>query len=323
MRALIVGITGFVGPYLADSLRSQNIECAGVSRESISTGHPISLDGVPIHRVDVRNRNAVFSIIQQEKPDWVFHLAAISHVPASIANPELTFDVNVGGLFNVLEGLRRIEHKPRVLFVSTGNVYGQVDSGEDGFDENSPTKGTSPYSTSKLICEQLVHSYFEDFGVGAMIARPFNHTGPGQGPSFACPAFAKAIAEGIVRRQTVHLKTGRLDPERDISDVRDVVRAYTALAERGRPGEIYNICSGTMVSMQWVVDKLRNRAPIEVTVELDPAKVRPREIMRLGGNRSKLEAELDWVPVIPLEQTLEDLLAYSIAIEQAKYPGLQ
>lgn len=313
MRALITGIRGFVGPYLAALLRSQGTECVGISYGAEATPHPISLDGVRVHQVDIRHRQALRSVLESERPDRVFHLAAMSHVAGTQADPELTFDVNVVGTFNLFEGLRQVAAAARVLFVSTGNLYGDVDSGDQGFSEDSPVHATSPYASSKLIGEQLARSYVDDFGMQIVIARPFNHTGPGQSPAFACPRFARAVAQGLVRGKDVVLTTGRLDVQRDLSDVRDVVRAYALLAERGTPGEIYNVCSGSMVRMEQVVTMLAEIADVHVTTVFDPAKSRNREIFRLGGDCSRIRTDHAWRPEIPLQATLRSLLDYWVA----------
>jgi GDP-4-dehydro-6-deoxy-D-mannose reductase len=252
-------------------------------------------------------------VLEAEKPDLVFHLAAISHVPTSRTIPELVFDVNVSGTFNLLENLRQIESRSRIVLVSTGHLYGEVDSGDTGFSEDDPLQPMSPYATSKLVSEQIARSYFEDFGLAIVIARPFNHTGPGQPTSFACPEFARNIATALVAGESsIQLKTGRLEPRRDISDVCDVVSAYSLLADRGRPGEAYNICSGSMVSMSQVIETLANLAHVRVKTQLDPLRFRARDIMRSGGNCSKIFRELGWTPKVPLNDTLQTLLDYWI-----------
>jgi GDP-4-dehydro-6-deoxy-D-mannose reductase len=310
-RALITGISGFVGPYLAAHLRSQGIECVGISRNASDPKHPVSLDGFRIYDIDIRDRVALQKVVEAETPNLVFHLAAVSHVPTSRANPELVFDVNVTGTFNLLESLRRTGRRPRIVLVSTGNLYGEIDSGDEGFGENDPLQPMSPYATSKLIGEQIARSYVDDFGLPIVIARPFNHTGPGQPPSFACPEFARCIAEALIAGQsTVEMKTGSLEPWRDISDVRDVVRAYAFLGDRGVSGEVYNVCSGSMVSMRQVIDTLADLAHVRLTTELDPLRMRAREIMRSGGNCSKIRRELGWSPEIPFMDTLRTLLDY-------------
>ncbi|HVT97485.1 MAG TPA: GDP-mannose 4,6-dehydratase [Acidobacteriaceae bacterium] len=319
-RALITGITGFVGPWLAAYLRSQNIECVGIARAATDTKHPVSLAGFRIHDVDLRDRVGLGKVLAAEQPEMVFHLAAISHVPTSKANPELVFDVNATGTFNLLESLRQTGSQARVVLVSTGNLYGEIDSGDEGFSEGDRLQPMSPYATSKLIGEQIARSYFDDFGLAVVIARPFNHTGPGQPPSFACPEFARGIAAAVTAGQaTIELKTGRLDPRRDITDVRDVVRAYALLASRGVPGEVYNVCSGSMVSMGRVVETLADLAHIGVTTQLDPLRVRDREIMRSGGNCSKIRRELGWSPEIRFEEMLQDLLDYWV--DQSRRSG--
>jgi GDP-4-dehydro-6-deoxy-D-mannose reductase len=310
-RALITGITGFVGPYLAAHLRSLGIDCVGISREATDPIHPVSLAGVLIYAIDVRDRAALRDFLEAEKPDLVFHLAAISHVPTGRANPESVFDVNAIGTFNLLEGLRQIGSRSRIVLVSTGNLYGEIDCGDEGFTERDPLRPMSPYATSKLISEEIARSYVEDFGLAIVIARPFNHTGPGQPPSFACPEFARCIAAAVVAgASTVHLRAGRLEPRRDISDVRDIVRAYALLADRGVTGEAYNVCSGSMISMARVVEALADLAHVTATTELDPLRLRGREILRSGGDCSKIRQTAGWSPSISFEDTLQSLLDY-------------
>jgi GDP-4-dehydro-6-deoxy-D-mannose reductase len=307
-RAIITGLKGFVGPYLAAELRSSGLEPVGISLAEAMPPHPISTEEFRIHDVDIRNREAVQKIIAAEHPEFIFHLAAISHVPTSRANPALTYDVNVGGTLNVLEAVRLSEPRPRVLIVSTGNLYGDHDSGESGFSETSPVHTKSPYAASKLIGEQLARSYVEEYGMDVVIARPFNHTGPGQAPSFVSSEFSRAVAECMVQGKPLHIKTGALEPRRDFSDVRDVVRAYVLLAEKGRSGEIYNVSSGRLTAIGDVIQLLSQVAKREVTTERDPSRIRAREIMRLGGDSSKLRSELGWSPQIPFETTMRDLL---------------
>jgi GDP-4-dehydro-6-deoxy-D-mannose reductase len=309
-RAIITGLKGFVGPYLAADLRSSGIEPVGISLGDWLVPHPVLTDGLRIHDADICDREAVQKIVADEQPELIFHLAAVSHVPTSRAKPALTFDVNVGGTLNVLEAARLAEHRPRVLIVSTGNLYGDSDSGETGFSESSPVHTTSPYSSSKLIGEQLARSYVDEYGMDVVIARPFNHTGPGQAPSFVASEFARGVAECLVQGIPPYIKTGALEPRRDFSDVRDVVRAYVLLAEKGRAGETYNVSSGRLTAIGDVIRVLSQVSHQEVTTEQDPSRMRAREIMRLGGDSSKLRSELGWSPQIPLETTMRDLLNY-------------
>jgi GDP-4-dehydro-6-deoxy-D-mannose reductase len=308
--ALITGITGFVGPWLAAHLQAHRTPCVGLARGSTLPSHPVSLAGVPLHDVDIRNRAQVRQVIETVRPDLVFHLAAISHVPSTRTDPALAFDVNVGGTFNLLESLRQTGLAPRVVLVSTGNLYGHLDSGEGGFIEESPVHPNSPYAATKLMSEELAHAYARDFSLPIVIARPFNHTGPGQPPFFVCSEFAQAIAARLGRENPVHLKTGALEPRRDLSDVRDVVRAYAMLAASATPGETYNVGSGSMIAVAEILRILGELAGVEVLPEVDPARLRVGEILRSGGNCSKIRDALGWTPQIPFRQTLSDLLHY-------------
>jgi GDP-4-dehydro-6-deoxy-D-mannose reductase len=309
-RALITGIGGFAGRYLAEYLRTQNIECAGIAPSAIGHGFPPLPPSVRVHQADVRDRRTIRSILASEQPDYVFHLAAITHVAVSVAHPELAFDVNAAGTFNLLDGLRHARPAARVLVVSSGILYGSLDSAETGFTEESPLHATSPYATSKIVAEQLVRSFVEDFGLQVTIARPFNHTGPGQTTDFACPNFARSIAAAMAEGRPADLMTGALEPQRDLTDVRDVVRAYFLLARDGIPGRIYNVCSGNSVSMAEVIRTLAQLARIPVSTHTDPSKLRSREVMRLAGDCSRLRRELGWAPEYSLSTTLQDLLGY-------------
>jgi GDP-4-dehydro-6-deoxy-D-mannose reductase len=309
-RALITGICGFAGRYLANHLHAQNFDCAGIALSSAREGFPPLPPSVRIFQADVRDRAAIRRILATEAPDYVFHLAAVTHVAASLADPELAFDVNVNGTFNILEGLRQSRPSARVVLVSSGNLYGNLDSAETGFSEQSPVHATSPYATSKIVAEQLARSFVEDFGLLIVIARPFNHTGPGQSTDFACPSFARSIAAAIVEGRPASLTTGALQPERDLSDVRDVVRAYALLARSGVPGRVYNVCSGNSISMEQVIRTLAQLAQIPVATRIDPSRLREREVMRLVGDCSRLRRELGWTPEYPLARTLQDLLAF-------------
>jgi GDP-4-dehydro-6-deoxy-D-mannose reductase len=309
-RALVTGISGFVGPYLAAYLQERHVACAGLSHGPLPSAHPVHPKDIHVYDVDIRDRKLVRSALEAERPDYVFHLAAITHIPSSRTNPELVFDVNVTGTFNLFESLRQLSCQARVVFVSSGSVYGNVDSGDSGFTEESPVHATSPYVSSKIIGEQLVHSYVGDFGLDIVIARPFNHTGPGQAPSFVASEFAKTIAEGKLKGGPVHMETGRLEPRRDLSDVRDVVRAYALLAEGGVSGEIYNVCSGSTISMGELLGILAELAGVTVSTHLDRSKIREREILRSGGNNSKIYGALGWKPQIPLVDTFRDVLDF-------------
>jgi GDP-4-dehydro-6-deoxy-D-mannose reductase len=211
----------------------------------------------------------------------------------------------------LFEAVRQFDKPVRILHVSSGNVYGNRDSGELGFREDETPQPVSPYAASKLMAEIAARSFVNDLGMEIVIARPFNHTGPGQALGFVCPDFARSIAEGLSRGENpVLLKTGALEPRRDFSDVRDVVEAYKLLLLKGSAGETYNVSSGALVSISGIVELFQGASGVAIQTKTDPARLRGHEVARIGGDPGKITRELGWKPVIPLRQTLAELLEY-------------
>lgn len=310
MRAFITGVTGFVGPYLARLLIRNGAEVAGLGvLPRTAEVRPPMPDGVRLIEADIRDQGSLLRALRETLPDEVYHLAGISHVPTSFENPRETYEVNVGGVLNLLESLRVLGLHSRILNVSTAHVYGSVESGPGGVDERAPIHVNTPYATSKFMGEVLAKHYWETFGLETMTLRPFNHIGPGQTSSFVCSEFARQIA--LMRQGKVPsiLRTGNLEPERDFTDVRDVVEAYWTVARQGVPGETYNVASGVPHRIGEIVELLADIAGIKVVAETEHTKVRTAEIMRLCGNSSKLRA-LGWEPRICLKESLADLFDY-------------
>jgi GDP-4-dehydro-6-deoxy-D-mannose reductase len=307
MRAFITGLTGFVGPHLAQMLVGKGYEVVGLGFQSESTGPVQSLPkGASAVNVDIRDYAGLRQTLKDAQPDQVYHLAAISNVVTSFKNPRLTYDVNVGGTLNLFEALRELDIRPRIVHVSTAHVYRSIET-EAGLDEDSPVCLLTPYATSKFMCEALATQYFEAFGFQTMTVRPFNHVGPGQPTGFVCSDFARQIAAIKLAQAEPVLHVGNLAPVRDFTDVRDTVEAYWMVATQGVPGEVYNVGSQRPISMQEIVSMLCKLAGVQVRIEVDPKKFRPIETLRLFGNSSKVRA-LGWKPRIELEQTLKDIL---------------
>jgi GDP-4-dehydro-6-deoxy-D-mannose reductase len=309
LKALITGIAGFVGPYLTSHLMANSIDCTGISLGSVegSVSLPAS---VPIFNADIRERSAIENILREVQPDYLIHLAAITSVPFSFSEPALTYEINVNGTLSVLEAVRRVSTRTRVLNVSSAHVYGTSDTGTKGFTEQAALCPESPYATSKAAAEMIAADYARSSGVDVLMARAFNHTGPGQSPIFVASDFAKQVAAIKLGLAEPVIRTGNLNAKRDFSDVRDVVAGYLALLKRGRKGEVYNICSGSLYSVREVLEHLIAFSGVEVRVEVDPAKVRKTEVLQLGGNCSKIKEHTGWAPTIPMEMTLKDLLEY-------------
>lgn len=307
MRAFVTGLTGFVGPHLARMLAGKGCEVVGLGFRNENPGPAQSFPkGVSVINADVRDYAGLRQILEDTRPDQVYHLAAISNVVTSFKAPRLTYDVNVGGTLNLFEALRELDIRPRIVHVSTAHVYRSIQT-EAGLDESSPVHLLTPYATSKFMCEALATQYVEAFGFQTMTVRPFNHVGPGQPTGFVCSDFARQIAAIKLGQAEAVLHVGNLAPVRDFTDVRDTVEAYWTVATQGVPGEIYNVSSQNPISMQEVVGKLCKLAEVQVHIEVDPEKFRPIETLRLFGNSNKIRA-LGWKPHIEFEQTLKDVL---------------
>ncbi|MEM9566579.1 MAG: GDP-mannose 4,6-dehydratase [Actinomycetota bacterium] len=294
MRALITGAGGFVGPHLADHLRASGDDVV-----------PIDVDNGP----DLRDRLGWADTVAGVGPDVIYHLAGWSDVGGSWQDPFTTFEVNVMGAISVLEAAR-LAGTGRVVLVSSADVYGTVGAEDLPITEQHPVRPRSPYGASKEATEAAAAQYHRGHGLDVVVVRPFNHIGPGQSPRFAAPAFACQIAEAEASDSgdPVPLRHGDLSPERDLTDVRDVVRAYRLLAETGEAGQTYNVCSGRAVAMHTVLDTLLALSPAPIRPEVDPARLRPVEVPALRGSPDKLAEATGWAPGIELDQTLREVL---------------
>ncbi len=293
MRSLITGGRGFVGHWLAEHLRGLGDHVVAIDRE-----------------VEITDPVAVLGAMSAAAPDAVYHLAALTHVGQSWEEPLRVLEVNILGTAAVLAAARQCGTAPRVLVTSSAEVYGAVtDPSRLPLQEDSPTAPLTPYAASKLAAEAVVAQAHLGHDQHVITVRPFNHIGPGQTPSFAVPALAKRIVEAD-RRGASTIPVGNLSARRDFTDVRDVVRAYRLLIESGRPGEVYNVCSGRDVSIGEIAGGLLTMAGTTLEFETDPSLVRPVEVPVLRGDPGRLMAATGWKPEVPLDQTLADVLAY-------------
>jgi GDP-4-dehydro-6-deoxy-D-mannose reductase len=286
----VTGGHGFVGGWLRRHLAECGDEVAS-----------------PDERVDVTDPGALTGAMTGFGPDAVYHLAALTHVGDSWLAPGEVFRVNAMGTLNVLEAARRCDPAPRVVVVGSAEEYGVVSAGELPVREDAPLRPVSPYAASKVAAEFLALQAYLGYGLPALVVRPFNHVGPGQPPSFVVSAIAHRVVEAE-RTGTKTVRVGNLEPRRDFTDVRDVVRAYRMVAEAGEPGEAYNVCSGRDVSVAEIAEVLKSMAAAEVTFEVDPALVRPVDLPVLRGDGERLRSATGWRPQIDLERTLADVL---------------
>jgi GDP-4-dehydro-6-deoxy-D-mannose reductase len=302
---LVTGVSGFVGPHLTRALVASGARVAGLGVE------PKPPAGIPLegwHVADLREPATVAHAVALAQPDAVVHLAGQSSPARSFEDPSGTFEANVTGTRNLLEAARSGAPAARLLIVGSSDVYGPQPAGSRAGEE-MPFAPVSPYAVSKAEADRLAEASGQgEHGLDVIRVRAFSHTGPGQSPAFVVPGFAQQIAAIEAGRAEAVLRVGNLEVMRDISDVRDVVRAYLALLEHGARGAAYNVCRGEGVMLTEVVRRLVGLARVAIRVELDPARLRPADIPWLVGDPSRIARDTGWRCEIPLERTLGDVL---------------
>ena len=312
MRVLITGITGFVGSYMAEHALSLGAEVFGASRGQSTAEHIEHLRGrITLIQSDLRDEASVRSLVARSSPDYVVHLAAQSAVGASWQAPAETLADNILSQVNLLEAIRSLAVPPRFLCVGSSEEYGMVYEEELPIRETNPLRPLSPYAVSKVTQDVMGYQYFMSYGLPIVRTRAFSHEGPRRGDVFMTSNFAKQVAEIEAGWREPVVRVGDLKPRRDFSDVRDVVRGYWLLLERGEPGEVYNLCSGRAWSIQQVLEHLIGASTVKgIAVEVDAERLRPSDVMILEGDPSKIEKATGWKVTIPFERTLSELLDY-------------
>ncbi len=302
LKALITGVSGFVGPYLVKHLVTNGFEVFGIDRAGTK------VEGCVVSVCDITDAAAVAAVVQRVRPDFIFHLAGQSSVALSWKEPELTRKVNVGGTRNLLKAVADAGMNPKVLVISSAEVYGIAKKFPTS--ESEPLKPISPYGESRVEQESLALEYFRTKGVRLVISRSFNHTGPGQPSGLVCSNFAKQLAVIEKGKQQPVVRVGDLSVVRDFSDVRDVVRAYQVLLQKGSFGEVYNVCSGKAYSIGEILERLVKLSGLKVKVEQETSRIREHAVPVFHGDNSKLAAATGWKPEISFDKTLSDLLDY-------------
>ncbi|HZO30614.1 MAG TPA: GDP-mannose 4,6-dehydratase [Chloroflexota bacterium] len=307
MRVLITGAAGFVGRHLAAHLFAEGgHEIWGLTRaRRVIEG----LDSrMRLVVADLREKESVDEAVQRVRPQAVYHLASQASVARSLADPLDTILNNVVGQVNLLEACARHAPEARILVVGSNEEYGLTRPDELPISEAKELRPISPYAVSKVTQDLLGHQYFATRGLQVIRVRPFTHTGPGQANLFVTPAFARQLAE-MERGQREHrMRVGFLDGQRDFTDVRDVVRGYRLLIERGEPGDVYNLGAGVPRSVRSILDGLLELTTVRPVVEIDPSMIRPLEMPVMYADCSKIYAATGWKTEIPFEQTLRDVL---------------
>lgn len=310
MRVLITGITGFVGSHLAEFALEQGAEVYGSYRWR---SRMENIEGIKdrVHLVECELTDAVSvtRMIDDVKPDRIFHLAAQSFVPTSWHAPQQTLSNNILSQLNIFEAIRGTE--TRIQLAGSSEEYGLVYPEETPIKETNPLRPLSPYGVSKVAQDMMGYQYYRSYGIYIIRTRAFNHTGPRRGQVFVTSNFARQVAMIEKGLQEPVVKVGNLEARRDYTDVRDIIRGYWLSLDGGcKPGEVYNICSGNSWKIQSVLDHLLSLSKVKVKVEVDPERLRPSDVPILVGDSTRFTEATGWKPEIPIEKTLEDLLNY-------------
>lgn len=299
MRALITGSQGFVGQYLRRELEANGYEVLGLDLQP----------GEKTVQADLLDPEQLAQAIRRAEPEAVFHLAGQADVARSWRIPQRTVEINVIGAVNLMEAVRRYSPAVRMVMVGSSDQYGSLGKAGQCVRETLDTKPQTPYAVSKKAQEEMAQVYARAYGMHICMTRSFNHGGAGQRLGFLIPDFAAGIVQ-VERGEAESLRVGNLSARRDFTHVRDVVRAYRLIAEKGTPGEVYNVGSGVTYSAQEILDRLAEMASCPVPVEQDPAKMRPSDTPVICCDHSKLTRDTGWMPEIALEIILREALEW-------------
>lgn len=304
MKALIIGGGGFVGGYLADELNKNGYEvCVTcLENESVWDYRKFTLD--------IREKGDISAILNEVSPDVIFHLAAQSSVALSWKKPQLTAEINIIGAINLFEAVREYEGNPRIVVVGSGEEYGCISADSCPIKETEQLHPMNIYAASKVCQEHMAEIYARAYGLDIVMVRAFNHSGPKQDSIFVISDFCRQIADIEKGGKSPVITVGNLSAMRDFTDVRDIVRGYRLLAEKGKCGGIYNIGSGKAVSIQYILDTALSLSTAEIAVERDEKRMRASDIPIIEADTEKIHGDTGWKAEIAVEQTIEDTLNY-------------
>ena len=303
-KVLVTGVDGFVAGYLSDYLFKSGYDVYGTT-----ISETYKNDKIKIFKMNLLDAENVSDVIKNISPNMIFHLAGQSAVGVSWQNPVLTMDVNVNGTLNLLEAVRINNINSRILIIGSSDQYGIIKP------ENCPIKETqlqipqTPYGISKKTQEEIGKLYVKAYKMNIIFVRAFNHIGARQGKNFVVPDFASKIVK-IEKSAVPVLKVGNLDTLRDFTNVRDIVRGYLMLLERGKIGESYNIGSGNVIKIKDILKKLINLSSKKIKIEIDKEKFRPVDVPIVQCDNSKIKRDTGWSPEISIDETLKEVLEY-------------
>lgn len=308
MTVLVVGAGGFVGSYLVEALKNhdKNSKIAATKLES----ERVDIDGVEMTDLDIRDEQAVTKLLDDVRPDRIYHLAGQSSARLSWEKPALTFQVNTIGSINLLEAARRMDKQPRILMIGSGEEYGTGLPSVAPIRETATPRPANPYAVSKLAQSILGSIYYSAYGIPVISARSFNHIGPGQSDTFVASDFCRQVAEIEAGLRSDKISVGNLSAVRDFTDVRDVTQAYVLLMEKGVAGRIYNVGGGKVCSIKELLDTILDLSTMKIRVTEDKQRLRPLDIPHISADISQLRKDTGFTPQYSLAETLESTLEY-------------
>lgn len=306
-KVMIIGAAGFVGNHLIDYMMENKKDW-----EVVATKMPREVidKNVKVIDLDITKLDEITNVLNEVKPDYIFHLAAQSSVAVSWKNPQLTIDINIKGTVNLLDAIRDNCKDTKVLLIGSGEEYGHVKQEEVPIKEDNNTRPGNVYAVTKVTQNMLGHLYYEGYGLHIMSTRSFNHTGPNQAPMFVVADFCKQVADIEAGKQEPVICVGNLSAKRDFTDVRDVVRAYCLLMEKGVAGETYNVGSGNAIEVKKILDMILSHSSKEIEVKTDSNKLRPVDVPIIEADITKITKDTGWKPEISLDTTITETLEY-------------
>ena len=299
MRALITGSEGFVGKYLREELNQNGYTVTGVDirpGEGTVTANLLNTD-------EVRN------VLAEVRPEVIIHLAGQANVGKSWKSPQLTIDLNINAAVNLMEAAREFCPQASIVLVGSSDEYGDLRELGASVNEELPLRPMNPYAISKVAQENMGKAYAKAYGMRVCMTRSFNHGGAGQMPGFMIPDFASGIVR-VERGEAVCVRVGNLSSKRDFTHVKDVVRAYRLIAEKGRAGEVYNVGSGTTYSAQEILDRLLSFSNVQVHVEQDPERMRPSDTPVICCDHTKITLDTGWKPIYSISEMLQETMDF-------------
>lgn len=301
MKYLITGVTGFVGRYFSEFLQEKEKDS---KIYGVGTSESCPDQGIEYYSIDLTDGLKVYKMLEKIMPDYVIHLAAVSSVSQSWQDPAKCFLNNCSSFLNLVDSIRELNVKCRILSVGSSEEYGIYN---ELIDEGFVLHPKNPYAVARLSQEYLSKLYVDNFDLDIAMTRSFNHIGPRQNPKFVIPSFVQQLVR-ISRGKQTELKVGNLDVVRDFLDVRDVVSAYYEILKKGKKREVYNVCSGKGYKLRDIIEIVSKELDISPKITVDPARVRSNEVMYIVGNNSRLKKELGWIPKYNLRETLRGMV---------------